>query len=135
MTSTMRDFDKERRERPAYTFLLGGHEFRVRSEVRPEAVRGYEDLTEESSLEETMRAVDDLVIAAIHPDDESEWTRIRADESDPVGLDTITAIVVWLIEAVVARPTEAPLPSSAGQRSRRTGTRSTDESRSLEAAG
>lgn len=130
---THRNFDEERAAVPVATFELGGHTFRVRREVRPEAIQAYEAMTPDATTGESMQVMDDLVMTCLAPEDHAAWREVRANDEDPVGVGTLGQVIQFLIESVVARPTPSASSSSDGPAPRRTGTRSTAASRSLEA--
>ena len=132
--ATTRDFDADRELLGGTTFTLGGHVFETLREVRPEAMMAYEALDATGDLSDTMRVMDDLIRGCVRPEHREMWDALRADESiDPIGIDTISNLAVWLIEQVVARPLGAPSGSSDGSEGTTTGTNSTVLSLSPEA--
>lgn len=129
----MKDFDEERALLPQETFRLGGREWVVRREVRPEVIFAFTTMPATVTDEDAMRIMDTLVVACLAPGDEAAWRELRDAEDEQVGLETIQRLVTWLIESVVARPTNRPSPSSRSPRATRGGTSSMGESPSLAA--
>jgi hypothetical protein len=122
-----KNFDEQRAERAALDrdFIIGGEHFRARPGVRPEKLSRYDDLDADSTVEETLAIVDELILAMIEEDDNAHerYRALRLRDDDPVTVEDLQELVKWLMEAQTGRPTGQPGDSSAGPE--RTGTIST----------
>lgn len=111
-----KDFDTARRERQQSiteddrTFTLGGHRFVALREVHPSALVGYDSITTESSLEETLEIVDDTILNMIEDRDGSHgrYVEIRASRDDIITVEDLLEVVKWLMESQTGRPTGPP---------------------------
>jgi hypothetical protein len=126
----MKNFDIERakrnRTREERTFQIGGEVFTLKNRVRPEALAGFDDLTKDSTVGETMAAWDEMFLTMVEPEDDAagRYARLRTDDADPLGLDDLQELVEWMLEEVGGNrpttPSSASTPTPAG-----TGTPST----------
>lgn len=122
----MKDFDSERRRWAAEdrTFKLGGETFVARETVMPETLALYEDRLDSEggqSLRNLIETTDVVLLLMIEGgDDLSEtgaggrYQRVRANDDDPVDLDTLAKVVEWIFEVHANRPTSPPGDSLSG---------------------
>lgn len=117
----MKDFDANRKTRrrsvEERTFKLADEVFVLKGAVHPETLETYDAITEETGIGETMRIVDELILAMIESNDDSEgrYRMIRANTDDPVTIEDLQELVQWMVETQTARPTGQPGDSSPGR--------------------
>ena len=127
-----RNFNEERAGLEPVTFEIGTApdgspaQFTCRREVAPESILKYEGIDENTPGREAFPIFDEVVKSIIVPADADLWDFVRrGDSADTLGLGSLNALVAWLVEAVVARPTVTPSASPHGSESPATGTPST----------
>lgn len=135
----MKDFDTSRaarrRSEDQRTFKLAGETFIMKNGVRPEALAGFDAITPDSPIIDMMAAWDELFLAMIEDRDgeaERRYRALRDSTVDPLTLEDLDEVVLWMMEEVGGRPTGSSSDSSDGRE--QTGTSSTDASSSPVAA-
>jgi len=95
-----RNFDAERAALDPVSFDLGGITFQCKREVRPEAILRYEAMDAATVTgAEAMEVADELIAAAILPEQVEAWRALRAVEGpDELGVSLLSDLCAWLIE-------------------------------------
>lgn len=128
----MKNFDEKRAQRQAIDrhFQIGGEQYVARVSVRPEKLSPYEQLKESDDITETLKIIDELIIAFIETgnDAHARYRAMREREEDAVGVEDLQDLVEWLMEIHTGRPTVPPGGSTESPGT--TGTASTDDSSS-----
>jgi hypothetical protein len=125
----VKNFDNDWSARRAVenrTFQICGEQFVIKEAPRPESLDIDTNIGEESTLEGTMKALDDLLLSLIETEGNDAETRYRAIRERPVGglgINDVRDIIDWAMELLTGRPPTSQNASSPG--STRTGTRST----------
>jgi hypothetical protein len=133
-----KDFDSEwaeRRSVDARSFKFCGETFVMRKAIKPETMAIRDTITEDSPMEESMAALDDLFLSMIeHGEDAEARYRALRDADDELGIRDISDVLDWMIEQQTGRPPTSRGASMDGHS--RTGTPSTaaSSSRALTAA-
>lgn len=129
----MKDFDAERITRDL-KFRIGGKDFEFRPGVQQELVDRYWDTmsSAESTNEEILTSMDDLVLGGLRPEFHDAWREARGTEAEkPLMSSDIRNVITYMLECMLARPIESP--SGSGSTLEPTGTSLTDELPVLEA--
>lgn len=131
----MRDFDKEREERQSgqnYTFKIDGHEFHFKKAVDQDFVDAYFDALEdtEGGNRETVKRMDELVLACLEPEDHEAWQHARHASDVPVMGSEMHTLIGHMLGVMLNRPTERRTDSTGTPKD--TGTSSTEKSPSPE---
>lgn len=115
----MKNFDESRaaRRRPedARSFVIGGQTFVLKQGVRPEALAVFDAISNDSSIPETMGAWDSLFLELVEDreDAHTRYMKLRQDTIDPLTIDDLQELVMWMMEQVTGRPTGSPSGSTA----------------------
>ena len=108
--------------------LAQDREFRVQDQtftwkdVRPEVLTAFEIDANGDDPNAVWGIMDKQIMLFLPDEEQDKWKKLRADESKPVTIAQMNAILTWLMEEQTGRPTEAPSPSASGRG--RTGTSS-----------
>lgn len=132
----MKDFDREREKKIEAmgdrSFKIGGETFIRRPGIRPEVMAQYEGIDTNTTADEVIKIMDDLLLTCIEPEDDAHarWHAIRAVDAGTavVSLDDMTDLVRWLMGEFTGRPTQPPSRSSGSPEN--DGTSSTGDSSS-----
>lgn len=117
----VKDFDEARREREERdrSFTIGGEEFIRRVAVAPERILTWNKATAGDitpTEEEWLALYDETILAMIEPGQEEKWAKVRDPElPNPLTTGDLTALVRWLFESMVDRPTGQSSDSSPGR--------------------
>lgn len=126
----MRDFDQEREERRSgvdHMFHLDGHDFHFRPSVDQDRVDAYFDsLNDESTNAETVKKMDELVLAGLYEDHHDAWEKARHQSDVPIMGSDIHEIIGFMLGVMLGRPTERRTGSTGTPKD--TGTSSTEKS-------
>ncbi len=133
--STPHDFDGPRREREQKTrderaCIIGGETFYAKATVRPEVLARWNDIGDDTPMDEILKITDETIIALLENVDDTpeRYRAMRANEDDPVGFQDILELAKWLVEVQTGRPIEPPSDSSTSPGTTENGTGSTEPS-------
>ena len=109
-----RNFDQERSQ--DLEFVIREEKFKMRI-VRPEVIASWEDEEMPSKSVDALKYTDEKIKMFLENSDGSHerWDELRKREADPVSMGELNEILVWMVEAQSARPTQQPSPSAAGR--------------------
>jgi hypothetical protein len=100
------------------TFTVRGQTF-TWIEQRPEVISGMSTALEGIGDEEDQAAawarIDDQILLFLIPEDHDRWRELRSRTEEPVTIKQINAIISYLVEEQVDRPTPTPSPSASGR--------------------
>lgn len=110
----MKDFDAELLSSPEEDrrFRFYGHEFTRRRSVKPETLAKIEDLYMLESSAEHVKALDEIIILFLVPEDAEKWRALREPDDSPVTTHDMRALMEWMMEEDARLPTR---PSSDSQ--------------------
>lgn len=100
--------------------LAQDREFRVQDQtftwkdVRPEILTAFEVDVNGDDPNSVWAMMDKQILLFLPEAEQEKWTKLRADDSKPVTIAQMNAILTWLMEEQTGRPTEAPSPSASG---------------------
>ncbi len=125
----MRDFTKERKK---LEFRIDGDVFQatpaVPAEVLLDFARQFAGMTPENTDVDTQLKAFDGVLDICLQDESLALFRARMrDKANPIEIDQIEGVVMWLFEEYGLRPTEQPSNSVPGLPNPDSGTNSTEE--------
>lgn len=105
------------KHKPAHSFTLNGHKFRVHAGYSITFLRAEED-KKKAPLDTTI----DFIRGLIVKEDRPAFDRLLTDPEEHIeGMDLVD-IANWLVEVMSGRPTQSP--ASSGNGAGRTGTQS-----------
>lgn len=125
MTQT-RDFSRARNR---ITFNIDGDEFEAASalpaELLLEFVGRFESAGDGSRAVDNLSALMDSLRIALLPESFERFTARTRSRTEPIDLEQVSDIVLWLLEVYGMRPTRRPSSSADGSPTPGTGTSST----------
>ena len=99
----MKNFDIERqgkrRSREERTFQIGGETFVAKAENHPDVLAGYDQITDGTSITETLEIVDSILVQMLEPEADavSRYRALRARREDPITVEDLMTIMAWLM--------------------------------------
>ena len=93
---------------------VGGEQFHWR-DVRPEVLTSFEPSEVDGDENAAWRLMDDQILLFLAADEHDKWRALRAREENPVTIQQLNAILLWLMEQQTGRPTVTPSPSAPGR--------------------
>lgn len=134
----MKNFDVAREERAKAdrSFQIGGETFTRKIGVAPESIIPWTQFVTgeaEPSELDMIALCDETVTALLEEGQEKNWQKVRDPKlKNPLTVQDITGVIMWMLGEIAGRPTGAPSDSSDGRAS--TGTTSKVDS-SLQVVG
>lgn len=133
------DFDTRRTTVREATFKIGGETFTYTPQTSADLIAAYFDASSTPSSTRNaavLEAADNLICSMLAPGHDETWRKVRARrraEEDPLTIREVQMVADRMLEVMTDRPTESS--SDSGTTPTRSGTSSTDESRSQEQTG
>ena len=128
-----RDFSRKRKR---LDFTVDGETFEaaaaIPAEIYAEFVTSYSSVADDGSTKDMYQAMSTALEIVLLPDSYQRFQGRLKDRANPIDLDQMTDVILWLMEEYGARPTQPSQPSSDGQPSPEPGTSSTENTQPAE---
>lgn len=113
----IKDFTKQRKELP---FKIDGDIFHAVPAIPGETLLQFAkqftaSIADDADIDEQLRAFKDILELVLLPESLERMTARLQDKANPIELDQIADVVMWLFGEYGLRPTEMPSPSPSGQ--------------------
>ena len=107
----------EREEDEGIAFLIDGHECHAYMPTDGQIAMAIAGVGRHTNDMQKTAAAIDFFVGVLDEESEQYVVERMMSRNDPLGLDQVQEIIMWLIEEFTGRPTQSPSASTRSQRS------------------